>query len=63
MQGRRSAEPLDLVDARLTMGGHADPAEALRWLCGAASDPWGSGGDGYGNSRVLKALRERINPE
>ena len=56
-------EPLDLVDARLTMGGHADPAEVLRWLRRDASNPWGSGGDGYGNSRVLEALRERINRE
>lgn len=56
-------ESLDLVDARFTAGGHADPAEVLRWLRGDASDPWGSGGDGGGNSAVLEALRGRIAPE
>ena len=55
-------EPLDLVDARFTAGGHADPAEVLRWLRGEESNPWGSGGDGSGNSGVLEALRKRVNP-
>jgi len=27
-------EPLDLIDARSNAGGHADPAEVLRWLTG-----------------------------
>jgi hypothetical protein len=56
-------DPLGLVDAKFTAGGHADPAEVMRWLRGGASAPWGSGGDGGGNSGVLEALRERINPE
>jgi hypothetical protein len=33
------AEPLGLVDARLTAGGHADPAEILRWLEGQRAAP------------------------
>ncbi len=55
-------EPLDLVDAQLAALGHANPAEVLRWLQGEASNPWGNLGDGGGNSNVLEALRESINP-
>lgn len=39
-------EPLDLVDARLSAGGHADPGEVLPWLQGSASEPWSGGGGG-----------------
>jgi hypothetical protein len=53
-------EPLDLVHARYTAGGHADPAEVLRWLQGDAPDPWGVLGDGNEDPAVLDALRRRI---
>lgn len=53
-------EPLDLVDARLSAGGHADPAEVLRWLQGTASDPWSGGGYGDGDAGVLDELRMKI---
>jgi hypothetical protein len=56
-------EPFDLVSARFTAGGHADPEEVLRWLRGEVSDPWGRVGDGGGSPRALEALRKRINPE
>ena len=56
-------DPLSFAKASFTAGGHADPAEVLRWLRGDASNPWGNGGHGGGNPRVLEALRERINPE
>lgn len=56
-------EPLDLVKARFTASGHADPAEVLRWLRREVPDPWGGLGDGGGSSRALEALRDRINPE
>ena len=55
-----SQEPLDLVDARFTAGGHADPAEVLRWLHCEASEPWGRLVDGGGDSSVLEGLRKRI---
>ena len=54
---------LDLVTARYAAGGHADPAEVLRWLRGEATDPWARGGDGSGDPGVLEALRRRINGE
>lgn len=56
-------EPFDLVEARFTASGHADPAEVLRWLRREVSDPWGRLGDGGGSSRALEALREKINPD
>lgn len=34
------------VDAVYRADGHADPADVLRWLEGAADDPWTSGGEG-----------------
>jgi hypothetical protein len=49
-------EPLDLVKARYTAGGHADPAEGLRWLQGDAPDPWGAGGGGNEDPGVLESL-------
>jgi hypothetical protein len=54
-------EPLELVNARYTGGGHADPAEVLRWSQGDAPNPWGAGGDGYEGPGVLDLLRGRIN--
>lgn len=49
-------EPLDLVDARLTAGGHADPAQVLLWLEGKAPSPWADGGSGWGEAAVLGQL-------
>jgi len=56
-------EPLDLVHASYTAGGHTEPAEVLRWLQGVAPDPWGVLGDGNEDPGVLDALRRRINVE
>lgn len=53
-------EPLDLVDARRTAGGHADPAQVLGWLNGEVQNPWGAGGHGTGDPGVLQALRQQI---
>ena len=53
-------EPLDLVDAQLTAGGHADPHEVLLWLQGTARDPWGCGGDGNGDEAALQELVRKI---
>ena len=58
-----TVEPLDLVDARRTAGGHADPAEVLRWMHGAASHPWCGGGYGCGDAVVLEVLRRKIRSE
>jgi hypothetical protein len=55
-----AVEPLDLVDARLTAGGHADPSEVLRWLQGRAPDPWAGGGDGGGDAAVFEKLGREI---
>ncbi len=54
-----------MVDARYAAGGHADPAEVLRWLQNEVSDPWGRGrlGNGGGNPGVLDAVRKRIKPD
>jgi hypothetical protein len=54
-----AVDPLDLVDARLTAGGHADPREVLRWLQGRTPDPW-AGGDGGGDAAVLEELGREI---
>src|SRR3954467_14702440 len=51
-------EPLDLVQARLSAGGHADPSEVLLWLQGRAPDPW-AGGYGDGDSGVIQELRRK----
>ena len=40
-----------------TAGGHADPANVLLWLYGRLPDPWGNGGSGIGDTRVLDRLR------
>lgn len=53
-------EPLHLVDAAHTAGGHADPAEVLSWLSGGSPDPWSEGGAGSGNAGVLDKLRMTI---
>lgn len=53
-------ELVDLVDARLTAGGHADPAEVLLWIQGKTSEPWGSGGNGGGDVGVLEELGRKI---
>ncbi len=37
-------------------GGHADPADVLAWLRGAALDPWATG-DGAGDPEVVEALQ------
>lgn len=50
----------DLVDGRQTAGGHADPSEVLRWVQGAAADPWGSGGHGSGDESVVQELGRLI---
>ena len=53
-------EPMDLVDARLSAGGHADPSEVLLWLQGQVPDPWARGGAGWGDATVLEELRHKI---
>ena len=53
-------EPLDLVEARTSAGGHADPKEVLLWLEGKALDPWGSGGSGSGDAAAVEELGRRI---
>lgn len=53
-------EPLDLIDARLTAGGHAEPSRALFWLEGKAADPWGDLGSGWGEAAVLEQLLTKI---
>ncbi|GAA2760056.1 hypothetical protein GCM10009872_54170 [Actinopolymorpha rutila] len=52
--------PLDLVDARLSAGGHADPAEVLRWLERKAPDPWARGGAGSGDAAVMEELGRKL---
>jgi hypothetical protein len=56
-------EPLDLGQAQLSAGGHADPAEVMHWLRGDASDPWSGGGAGHGDSGVLDELGHKIRPD
>ena len=53
-------DPLDLVDARLSAGGHADPKEVLRWLEGKTPDPWGNGGSGSGEVAAVEELGRKI---
>lgn len=55
-------EFLGHVDVSRTAGGHADPAEVLRWLQGAVPTPWDGGGYGSGDPGVLDALRGRVVP-
>ncbi len=51
-------EPLDLVDARLSAGGHSDPGEMLLWLQDGASDRWLGGGGG--DEAVARELQPKI---
>ncbi len=53
-------EPLDLVEARLSGGGHADPGEVLLWLQGKRSEPWGAGGGGDADAGVLEEFVRKI---
>ena len=53
-------EPLELVDARQSAGGHADPKEVLRWLEGNAPDPWANGGSGVGDAAVIEELGRKL---
>lgn len=53
------AEATDIVEARLTAGGHADPAGVLAWLRGDASDPW-AGGHGWGEEIVVRELGQKL---
>lgn len=55
-----SVEPLELVDARVSAGGHSDPSDVLRWLQQDAPDPWGSVGSGFSDQGVLDHLRAKI---
>jgi hypothetical protein len=52
-------EPLDLVDARRSAVGHADPAGVAAWLRGSRPDPW-SGGEGWGDAAAIEALARVI---
>lgn len=53
-------EPLALVDARRSAGGHAEPVEVLRWLHGTALDPWSGFGYGTDDGHVTDDLRQKI---
>jgi hypothetical protein len=53
-------EPSIWSDAWFSAGGHADPAEVLRWLQHDARDPWSGGGDGFGDPDVVERLRAKI---
>lgn len=60
---RRSQDGLPRADdvvATMTAAGHADPAEVLAWLRGQVVDPWGAGGDGWGDRGVLNELQRKI---
>ena len=51
----------DIVDARFTAGGHADPAGVLAWLRGDVPDPWARGG-GWGDESVVRELGNKLAP-
>jgi hypothetical protein len=53
-------EPLDLVHARLSAGGQADPDEVLLWLQGGVPDPWSEGGYGIDDDGVVDDLSRKI---
>jgi hypothetical protein len=57
---RRRPPETDLVDARTTAGGHADPAEVLLWLRGEEADPWGGLGSGDDDGDVLEELGRKL---
>lgn len=50
----------DFVQAPLQAGGHAAPGEVLAWLNGDSADPWGAGGDGFGEAQAIVNLQMRI---
>ena len=50
----------DVVDAPMYAGGHADPAMVLRWLTGERSDPWGNGGSGQDDDKIVEALAAKL---
>jgi hypothetical protein len=54
------AEPLDLVHARLSAGGNADPDEVLSCLQGRVPNPWAEGGYGDGDDGVVDDLSRKI---
>ncbi|MGL5827511.1 MAG: hypothetical protein ACRCYU_22305 [Nocardioides sp.] len=53
-------DTLGLVHGRHSAGGHADPEAVLDWLQGDATNPWGMGGSGDGDSNVLPELLRKI---
>jgi hypothetical protein len=53
-------EPLDLLEASASAGGHADPESVLAWLEGREADPWGGGGSGWDDGSVLEELGQSI---
>jgi hypothetical protein len=54
------SEASDIVDARFSAGGHADPGGVLAWLRGDEADPWAGGGDGWGDDEVLRGLTPKV---
>lgn len=53
------SEVSDVVDARLSAEGHADPGGVLAWLRGDEVDPW-FGGDGWGDGAAVRDLGRKI---
>lgn len=53
------SEATDVVDARFSAGGHADPGGVLAWLRGDAADPW-VGGDGWGDDEAVRGLGRKV---
>lgn len=53
-------EPMDLVDARTSAGGHARPEDVLLWLVGKADGPWGGDASRWGEVAAVEELGRRI---